>query len=156
MIFDCWRRPTLLRAAPVVLTLALLAAAPAARAEELHWEPFTADTYREAVRGDIPFVIEFTAEWCKPCNEMKERTFKDPAVIEAGEGFRFLRVDMTKPSPEIRSYKDSFKVPGAPTLLFFDAEATERHRRIGFIPPEEFADMLRDTSAPEPVELEGA
>lgn len=111
--------------------------------EALQWEAFSAETYDSARLSGQPFVIEFGAEWCMPCREMKERTFNDPQVIEAAEGIRLLSVDMTTTTDLVERTLSSFRVFGAPTTLFFGANGKEWKRRSGFIAPQEFAQLLR-------------
>lgn len=104
--------------------------------------PFDDKVFTEAERSGAPFVLFFTAEWCQPCREMHERTFRAPAVVEAAAGTRFLRVDLTKPDRYVRLVKKSFRVLGAPTVIVFGPDGKEKTRRFGFIPPEDFARML--------------
>jgi thiol-disulfide isomerase/thioredoxin len=145
------KRPSILRipievkiAATEGVSLPLAAAGTA-----LEWEPFTTDTYDGARRRGAPFVIEFRADWCAPCREMEERTFRDPNVVAAGREMSFLSVDMTEPDEFIERVIRSFQVHAAPTMIFFDSGGKEWHRRGGFIGPDEFAQLLREVGTDE-------
>jgi len=90
-------------------------------------------------------VIEFGADWCAPCKEMKERTFTDPSVREVAEGLALLTVDMTEPDDFITRVLRSFDVIAAPTTIVFGPDGKEWKRRGGFIGPDEFARLLNDS-----------
>ena len=111
----------------------------------LPWVAFSTEAYDAAHRSRAPFVIEFAAEWCAPCKEMQRRTFRDADVVRAGEGMMFLSVDMTDPDDYINRVLRSFSVIAAPTTVFFDSRGKEFFRKGGFIGPEEFAQLLRDS-----------
>lgn len=140
------KRPSMLRV-PLEIRVAAtqdvssrFAAADAA----LAWQPFTTDAYDAARRRRAPFVIEFRADWCAPCREMEERTFRDPDVVAAGRDISFLTVDMTVPDDFVERVLRSFRVQAAPTTIFFDSKGKEWHRRGGFIGPQDFARLLRE------------
>jgi thiol:disulfide interchange protein len=125
------------------LTLVVIAGSSGTAAtEELHWRDFDAHAYDAARASGRPFVIEFAAEWCRPCKEMEERTFKDPAVVKAAKGMTFLAVDMTTNDQMTQLILESFGVVGAPTTLFFGPDGKEWKRTIGFVGPTEFAELL--------------
>ncbi len=132
----------------------LVATTPGAEAAEtgLEWEQFEAFAYYEATRSGQPIVLQFSAEWCAPCAEMKERTFRDPDVMRAAEGFRLFIVDITARTHEIDWIKKSFKVIGAPTVIFYGSDGKERKRRGGFIGPEDFLALLAETRAEFPAD----
>ncbi|RMF20443.1 MAG: hypothetical protein D6760_11540, partial [Deltaproteobacteria bacterium] len=108
----------------------------------LPFEPFSAITYDAARDRHQPFVIEFRADWCLPCKEMEERTFRDPRVVEAGRGMSFLTVDMTKSNRQVDAILETFDVLGAPTTIFFGADGKEWRRTVGFVGPEDFRELL--------------
>lgn len=114
-------------------------------ADGIPFVPFTAEAYDRARRAGKPFVVEFSAEWCTPCKEMEERTFTDPRVLRESRDFVFLTVDMTESNRHNELLLESFRVVGAPTTLFFRADGNEHERRIGFIGPEDFAEILAET-----------
>ena len=110
--------------------------------EMLPFEPFSVQAYDRARANGKPFIVEFSAEWCLPCKEMQERTFTDPRVIRAAHGMTLLSVDMTTSDEPKERLLQSFDVVGAPTTVFFGPDGKERTRRVGFIPPEDFAQIL--------------
>ncbi|HYC53828.1 MAG TPA: thioredoxin family protein [Candidatus Binatia bacterium] len=121
-----------------------------ASGEGLGWIEFSSEAYSKAEHSGQPFVVTFGADWCAPCKEMEERTYRDPAVLEAGKGMHFLHVDMGSEDSYVEVVRKSFKVFGAPTTLFFGTDRKERTRRIGFIGPQDYAQLLRETRAATP------
>jgi len=140
------KRPAMLRV-PLEIRVAAMqdvtSRAPAG-ASALEWQAFSTEVYDAARRRRAPFVIEFRADWCAPCREMEERTFRDPDVVAASLDISFLTVDMTAPDDFVERVMRSFRVQAAPTTIFFDSKGKEWHRRGGFIGPEEFAQLLRE------------
>lgn len=126
-------------------TAPAVAAAEQATAGSIAWTPFTADAFTVAERSKAPFVLSFGAQWCEPCDKMKVRTYTDKAVVEAAAGLRFLAVDMTHRGGYVGLVLKSFQVFGAPTTIFFGPDGKEWQRRIGFIPPDEYARLLRES-----------
>lgn len=96
----------------------------------------------------MPIVLVFEAQWCAPCKEMHETTFRAPAVLEAAAGARLFRVDLTTPDYEAGVIRKSFGVQGAPTVILFGPDGKERGRRFGFIPAEDFVKMLDESRKP--------
>jgi thiol:disulfide interchange protein DsbD len=131
-----------------VVGLALIGAAylPAGETEtSLPFVPFSVETHENAKQRGAPYVIEFRADWCLPCKEMEERTFTDPSVVATGKGMSFLTVDMTTTDERVEAILEGFGVIGAPTTIFFGSDGDERTRRVGFIGPEDFAELLRSS-----------
>lgn len=145
------KRPSVLDLPLEVRLIAGRAVSPrlAAGGLALEWQTFSTENYDVARRRKMPFVIEFRADWCAPCREMEERTFRDPDVVAAGTDLSFLTVDMTAPDDFVERVLHSFRVQGAPTTIFFDSTGEEWHRRGGFIGPQEFARLLREVGRDE-------
>jgi thiol:disulfide interchange protein DsbD len=110
----------------------------------LPWQEFSAPAYDSARNSGAPFIIEFGADWCLPCKEMEERTFRDATVLEAGKGMAFISVDMTTSDRRTELILESFEVFGAPTTIFYGPDGKEWKRKIGFIGPDDFAKYLRE------------
>jgi thiol-disulfide isomerase/thioredoxin len=145
------KRPSLVRI-PIEVQVAAtqgVSSPVAVSGPSLEWAPFTTEAYDVARRRGAPFVIQFHADWCAPCREMQERTFRDPRVLAAGRQVSFLSVDMTEPDDFIERVIRSFQVHAAPTTIFFDSRGKEWHRRGGFIGPDEFVQLLREVGRDE-------
>jgi thioredoxin 1 len=90
-------------------------------AEEL---PYTTDeTIEGDVRGELPLLLDFGADWCEPCKAL------EPVVTEVARSFagrlRVMQVDLDE-SPDIAS---RFSVMSIPTLLLIrDGEVVKRMR----------------------------
>jgi thiol:disulfide interchange protein DsbD len=97
-----------------------------------------------------PVVIEFTADWCPACREMKAYTYPDPSVIAALEPFRRLRVDTSENSVEDRALMQHLGVYGMPTLVFFDrgGRLLDAYEITRYIPPAELREHLLRIVAP--------
>lgn len=119
-----------------------------AAAPSVGFAAFDDKLFLAARKSGAPVGLYFEADWCHPCKEMHARTLRAPAVLEAAAGIRFFRVDMTTPSHYLGILQKSFRVVGAPTFILFGPDGKERAHRFGFIPPDEFARMLREGSKP--------
>jgi thiol:disulfide interchange protein DsbD len=125
-------------------------AAPAPQATGLAWQEFSAEAYDANRRSGRPLVMQFTADWCLPCQEMKEQTFSDDGVVRASEGIDLLSVDMTAINDFVDRVMKSFKVQSAPATIFFDSSGKEVTRRAGFIGAADFIRLLRQTGEGTP------
>ena len=123
---------------------------PATAASEIRFEPFQDNAFIDARKSGSPVVLYFEADWCAPCKEMHERTFKAPSVLANSDGIRFFRVDMTNPNGYLAVVQKSFQVLGEPTVIVFGPDGKERSRRFGFVPPDVFAKMLSESRTPPP------
>jgi thiol:disulfide interchange protein len=113
-----------------------------AAAPGLQFRNFADKEFVAARQSGSPVVLYFEADWCEPCKEMHARTFRDPSVLEAARGMELFRFDMTSGDGYVELMKKSFQVIGAPTVIVFAAGGREAVRRFGFIPPDDFTDML--------------
>lgn len=72
-----------------------------------------ATKFSELINSDTPTLVDFYAEWCGPCKQMKpilesvKNTVKDQV--------RILKIDVDK-NPQVAA---SFNIQGVPTLLLF-------------------------------------
>lgn len=76
------------------------------------------------------------ADWCHFCHELQDKTLPDPAVKKALEGWNVVLVDGD--SEEGKEVSTRYQVGGLPTTLFLDADGSEIHRLVGFVPAEDF------------------
>ncbi|MCI0412678.1 thioredoxin family protein [bacterium] len=115
------------------------------RKPEIHWQPYSLDKLQQALLQNQPVMMDFYADWCIPCLELDHRTFTDPQVIAASEGYVKLKVDFTQyDSPDAQALQQQFNIMGVPTILFLGPNGRETDRITGFLPPDEF--LLRMTT----------
>src|SRR5262245_15605202 len=109
------------------------------------WIPYAESVLAEAAEQGEPVVIDFSAEWCLPCNELEHQTFNQPEVIDAAKDIVSLKADLTQHgSPEVRALRKKFDIRGVPTIVFIDAAGRERAnlRAVEFIDKTEFLSRL--------------
>jgi thiol:disulfide interchange protein DsbD len=109
----------------------------------LAWQPYQPSAVTAALAGDMPVILDFSAEWCAPCRELEERTFVAPAVREVLEGYSRFKIDLTRSSEAGQALTTEYGVRGVPTVIVF-AEGEEVFRITGFEPPERFLERLKD------------
>jgi thiol:disulfide interchange protein DsbD len=128
--------------------------------EGVEWEPYTQETYAEAIENNQPVMMDFYADWCIPCLELDRSTFVDESVIEATQNFRRFKVDMTNYESETsQQLRETFEVAGVPTIVFIgpDGEEIEEARVVGFLNASRFMErvnMLLEASDEEMAILE--
>lgn len=71
------------------------------------------ETFGEILKGDVPVLVDFSAEWCGPCKMMKP--ILDELHQLMGDNLRILKVDVDK-NPAAAS---SLNVSGVPTLILY-------------------------------------
>jgi thiol:disulfide interchange protein len=146
------------RSVPIVLVIiavALVAArigaqwfTPEAPASGLvHWLPIQ-EVGPVAAQTNKIILIDFTAEWCTPCHHLDAEVFGDPALA-AEINKRFLAVRVTdrkreegRNSPLVAQLEQRYGVNSFPTLVFIDADGTERGRMEGYGGREEFRRVM--------------
>ncbi len=101
---------------------------------------------REIKNSDKYVFIDFTAKWCASCNELEEITFPDPVVSSLMSEFKLIKIDITHNTDEDKALLKKYNVFGPPAIIFYDADANElkNFKTIGYKPPQEFAQILKN------------
>lgn len=111
---------------------------------ELRWLASESEGRKLAETQRLPMIVDFGAAWCGACNELKTRTFADPAVRSEASRFVAVNIDATdEDDPKTNDAKDRYRVVGLPTVVLLDSHGEERMRFVEFVPPERFAAALR-------------
>jgi thiol:disulfide interchange protein DsbD len=114
-------------------------------APSIPWAAYDDNLLADAKSKNLPVVIDFSAEWCIPCDELDHETFNQPEVVEAAKRIMPLRADLTKSaSQEVMELRRKYTIRGVPTIVFIGADGKERPdlRVVQFIEKEEFLDKL--------------
>ncbi|RUL88573.1 thioredoxin domain-containing protein [Tautonia sociabilis] len=93
-----------------------------------------------ASRG--PAILDFHADWCAPCNQMRPRV-----ELLARKNYPVRSIDVDR-QPELA---ERFGIQNIPTFIILDAEGREVARREGIVEARELADLYRDALGPTPV-----
>lgn len=85
------------------------------------------ETFSDIIQGDVPVLVDFSAEWCQPCKLMK------PILKELhekmGNEIRIIKVDIDQ-SPAASSV---YNVNSVPTLMLFK-QGNILWRQAGVVP----------------------
>ena len=89
-------------------------------------------------------LLDFYADWCAPCKQMKKVTLSDKRVKAKLAQFAALQADVTRNTLDDKLLLKHYKLVGPPGIVFFDRAGQEISalRVIGFEPPEKFLKTL--------------
>ncbi len=110
----------------------------------IRWTPLSPNSLSTAIDNGKPAVVEFGAEWCLPCVEMENTTFRDPVVSRESQRFSMLQADVTEESSENTALLEEFVVSGVPTIIFYNTEGREVKRLVGYVSAEQMLDTMRE------------
>ena len=120
---------------------------PKAKAETIQWQQYSEEFLAEAHQAGKPLIIDFTADWCLPCNELDKRTFSDSEVIKLSQGFIRVKADLTRSGDaSVKELREKFGIIGVPTIVFIDPKGEEVKglRVTGFMKAEEFLERMKN------------
>lgn len=85
------------------------------------------DPVEQALRQGRPAMIQFGANACAACREMKPVL----AALQREHGTRFTVMNVDLIAQKHRGYLQRFRIQLMPTQVFFDAAGNETHRNLG-------------------------
>lgn len=98
---------------------------------------YEANPQQWVYEGDLPAIIDFYADWCKPC-KMIAPTLEELQKEYAGK-IRVYKVN-TDDNPELSSF---FQIRSIPALLFIPAEG-QPQMVAGALPKESFEQAIKE------------
>lgn len=109
---------------PLLSSLLLLLTLPAT-AEQLTFFTGSLNAARvKANKENKYYFALFTADWCKPCLAMKQKTFTNPDLIRLVES-NFIPVQVNIDDFDGYAYKGEYNVKVLPTLIIFNGEGKQ-------------------------------
>lgn len=137
----------LLLAAALLLARIVLYATKSENANAVQWLSVE-DGMARAVATNQPVLFDFTADWCGPCHLLDQAVFRDPRLAQRiNSSFIPIRVVDRKheegENPRaVAALQKRYSVNGFPTVVFADANGTERGRMEGFRGAKEFERVM--------------
>ncbi len=130
-----------------MITTALLTYNPLQNEETgMKWTYYSEEVMEKARSEGTPVIMDFYADWCIPCKELEEITFKSPGVKAYAGTILFVKVDLTQEKSEFaKKVKARYDIKGVPTVVFVGRDGKERHdlRLTGFEGPEKFIERIK-------------
>lgn len=103
----------------------------------VNWQRHYEQAMTRAGNADRAVLIEFTADWCPPCQKMNAQVYSQQRVADAIESrFVPIQVDLSDSAAGPMAIAEKWGVSGYPTLIAVDAEGNEIGRLMGFVPAE--------------------
>lgn len=119
-----------LLAAPEAVAAAPAPAAPAAPA----WEKSYQAAREKARKTRRPLLVDFFADWCGPCKQMDQTTFRDPEVLRLLKRYVPVRLNLDKEEKLARQ----FGIESIPHVVILDPDGKVTQERIGYQAPAAF------------------
>lgn len=119
-------------------------------------EPWRTDesvAFADAKASKRHIVVDFRADWCRPCVEVEAILAKPTVYAELTETFVPLAFDVTNLTPEDNETKARYRVFNLPAVVFVDHAGVELGRFEGEpLTAEAFLDESRRVAAKHPLE----
>ncbi|OZY42901.1 thiol:disulfide interchange protein [Pseudomonas fragi] len=71
-------------------------------------------------------MLDYYADWCVSCKVMEKQVFAKPQVMDALQGVRLLRLDVTADNVASRELLNRYQVPGPPSFVWIGPNGVER------------------------------
>ena len=82
------------------------------------------DGIAKAEEQNVPLLIDFWAEWCTACHELREETLDSAEVLAVSDTFVCAAVDVTQNTPENLALQEYYRVQSLPTVAFTSPDGT--------------------------------
>ena len=124
----------------IICSAAQISTAPAAG---IVWHKNFKEARELAKQSGKPMLIDFAADWCKPCKEMERRFWPQPQIIALSEKFVCVALNFDAGGPEVSRYK----VDRIPAVAVTDPWGNFITIEFGFGPetPDKLTKILQTT-----------
>ena len=137
-----------MRRALICLCLAVAGVAAGAEPETVIWRTEWKDAFTAAKEQHRLVLVDYYAQWCKPCHEMEATVFQGPEVLRRLSDFVLLRLDVDRSAIPRTHHVDAL-----PTYIVFDPEERERVRIVGAKSFDTFYDLMARVRSSAPAFL---
>jgi thiol:disulfide interchange protein DsbD len=109
--------------------------------------PAEAAAFAKARKEGKSVMIDFSATWCAPCQEL-ELTFADGDVYDAlTASFVHLKLDVSAGEDEDLALQERYRAKNLPAVLFLDTEGAEAGRVSRYMDPGEMLGVVKPAVA---------
>ena len=92
-------------------------------------------SFKEIIKGEIPVLVNFHADWCNPCKLM------DPILKDVKQNFgsnlKILKINIDNN----QALSNKFNVKGVPTFIMFK-EGEIKWQKSGILNKDNFIDLI--------------
>ncbi|MCV2509809.1 MAG: thioredoxin domain-containing protein, partial [Neisseriaceae bacterium] len=92
-----------------------------------------------------PIYLDFYADWCATCKEMKKYTFSDARVKNILNQNNFFQIDITNNTKEHRELMEMFNLYAPPGFFIIKSPNVYSKPLLGFEKPEAFIKWIEKT-----------
>lgn len=98
-----------------------------AKADEIPWQPWSAEAVAQARAAGRPVLVDFTADWCLICQGNKASSIEIKSVREKLKAINAVTLigDYTLKQPEITAELNRFDRAGVPLVLVYPKDASK-------------------------------
>lgn len=105
---------------------------------EIAWINSYLDGMDQAKSQGKPVMIDLYADWCGPCRQLDEETWRDPAIVQLAAKFVCIKVNVDEDQETARK----FGANAIPLVVFLSSDGTEIDRHVGFIPAAQMKPLM--------------
>jgi thiol:disulfide interchange protein len=98
----------------------------------------------QSEKNGKPVLVDFWADWCGPCQEMRRTTWKDPRVRQAMNDYVLLEIDVDRNEKLAGQYG----VRGIPHIAVLDSQGRVLKASEGFLSADELLAWLGSPGTP--------